>query len=82
MKLSEFFEESGMTQANLARRAKVSQATVCKVLNGHDCRLSIAMRIFKATKGQVTPEELFFPLHEHSDTTKKKKKKKHDGKTK
>ncbi len=58
MNLKEFFEDTGMTQATLSRRAGVSQATISKILRGHDIRLSIAIKISNATKKMVLCEEL------------------------
>ncbi len=59
MNLKEFLEEYGMTQATMARRAKVTQSTIFKILNGADVKLTTAMRICEVSKGKITPLDLY-----------------------
>jgi DNA-binding transcriptional regulator YdaS (Cro superfamily) len=59
MKLREYLNEHGTPISVFARRAGVSEATIHNILDGNkDLYLSVALRIQKATKGQVTCEDL------------------------
>lgn len=59
MNLKEFLEISGMTQKNMAKRSKVTQSTIFKILNGNDVKLSTAMRLCEASKNMITPHSLY-----------------------
>jgi predicted transcriptional regulator len=59
MDLREFLDDSGMTQATLSRRSKVTQSTIFKMLNGADIKLSTAMKICIASKHKITLEDLY-----------------------
>ena len=53
MYLAEYLQETGMSQAEFARRAAISGPTVASVLAGKDVKLSVAVLIEMASKGQV-----------------------------
>ena len=77
MNLREFLEESGMKQIVLASRAKVPQGTITKLLYGADIKLSTAMRICKASKNKITPQDLYQTLMgDDEDQNRKKTEKK------
>jgi len=54
MLLSQYLLETGMSQAEFARRAGISGPTVASVIAGKDVKLSVAALIELATKGKVT----------------------------
>ena len=54
MKLRDFFEETGMPVVELARRAKVSDATIKNAIEGKNLTLQNAYKIQLATKGKCT----------------------------
>jgi transcriptional regulator with XRE-family HTH domain len=57
MYLAEYLQETGMSQAEFARRAGISGPTVASVLVGKDVKLSVAVLIEIATKGKVKCKE-------------------------
>lgn len=58
MFLKEYLEEHGTPLRVLARRANISHATIINILAGKDIRLSVALQIEDATKGQVKCRDL------------------------
>lgn len=58
MNLEEFLEYSGMTQINLAKRAKLTQSTIFKILSGRDVKLSTAVKLCEASRNKITLESL------------------------
>ncbi len=59
MKLEEYLSDSGISMAFFSRKVEVSVQTIQNICNyKNDLRLSIALRIEKETKGQVTCKEL------------------------
>ena len=58
MRLNEFLDKTAMPQAELARRAGVANNTIWAILQGRDCRISVAIKIYEATDGQVTPNDI------------------------
>jgi predicted transcriptional regulator len=64
MYLTAFLEDTGIPVTKLARKAGIHEGTLYNVLKGRDVRLSIAIKIEKATKCRVSCNELyeeFFP---------------------
>jgi predicted transcriptional regulator len=53
MRLSEYLEETGLSQSHFARVTGISAPTVCAILDGRDPRLSVAILIEIASKGKV-----------------------------
>lgn len=62
MLLSEWLDQSGCSQAKLAKQIGVSQQMVCGVLHGQR-RFSpeVARKVVELSEGTVTLEELLFP---------------------
>lgn len=58
MKLKEFFLKSDMTLMELCTKAAVSWSTMYNCQNGKPIRLNTAKKIVKATKGQVTLDDI------------------------
>jgi len=81
MRLKEFIEETGIPQAELARRSGVNQGTIIKILAGQACRVSTAEKISKATRGMVSFYDIIsqFISDDHHDAPKKQKKEKKAG---
>jgi len=76
MKLEKFIQETGIPILELARRLDVNARTIYNILDNHDMRLSIALKIEKFTKGAVTCHDLYDEsLHVKKPKEKKKKKK-------
>jgi 3,4-dihydroxy 2-butanone 4-phosphate synthase/GTP cyclohydrolase II len=63
MKLSDWLEHSGTTQAELARLLGITQGRVSQVLAGDKPSLELANRIRTVTENQVRPED-FAPVEE------------------
>jgi predicted transcriptional regulator len=59
MNLREYFEETGTSVVNFAKKAGVSKLTIHNLLGGRDVRMSIAVKIQRATKGKVKCEDLY-----------------------
>ncbi len=57
MYLAEYLQETGMSQAEFARRAGISGPTIASVLAGKDVKLSVAVLIEIASKGKVKCKE-------------------------
>ena len=73
MKLSKYLEqdtEPKNTIKGLARKAKITFATIHNLMNGRDVKGSILVKIQRATNGIVTCEEMYSEFVENS---KKKK---------
>lgn len=62
MELKEYLEVSGIKQNHFAKKAKVTTHTISKLKSGKEINLSTAIRICRATHGQVTPEDLYNTL--------------------
>lgn len=59
MELQGYLEETGMPLAELARRASINPRTIKNILERKaDIRLSVALRLEDATKGQVKCRDL------------------------
>ena len=58
VKLIEWLKETGTTQEELAELAGISQTSVSRACRG-ECSPDSARRIYRATKGCVTPTDLF-----------------------
>jgi len=58
MKLSKYFEETGIPIVRFARRIKVSPATIHNAINGKNISLQVALKIEKGTEGKVTIHDL------------------------
>lgn len=88
MKLSEFLEETGCPVTKFARRVGVSVGTIKNILlEKHDIRLSVAIRIEEATMGKdrqpmVTYRELISDELFGKEKKKKKERKKHQNQDK
>lgn len=68
MKLKEFMVTHGVTYIQLKALAKISHATITKIINGIAPSLTTAWKIECATKGLVTiydliPDELIYDAH-------------------
>jgi hypothetical protein len=68
MKLRDFFSDTAMPIAELARRAKVSDTTIKNAIEGKNLTLENAYKIHLATKGRCTliellPEEVLRELN-------------------
>jgi DNA-binding transcriptional regulator YdaS (Cro superfamily) len=79
MLLREYLDEHGTLQVHVARKAGLSHRTIANALDGKDIRLSVALKIEDATKGQVTCRDLapdsYLSKGEPDKYSKKKKKK-------
>ncbi len=58
MRLSEYMEATGVTQAQLAKKAGISRQTLIGVCTGSVPTLRTATRIVKATAGVVSLDDL------------------------
>lgn len=61
MKLDEYLERTGETQAAFAKRAGLPQSVVSRVTSGRDASGENWARIIDATTGKVQPKD-HFPL--------------------
>jgi predicted transcriptional regulator len=84
MRLKEFIDETGIPQAELARRSGVNQGTIIKILAGQACRVSTAEKISRATRGMVSFYDIIsaFVSDDHHNAAEKQKKKKKARETK
>lgn len=57
MRISEWLDKQGMTQAAFAARIGVSQGRISQICAVGTDSLSMAAKIAEATRGQVTVEE-------------------------
>lgn len=57
-KLDRYMKATGLTEAQLGYLVDVHQTTIHRIRRGHVPNAAIAMRIQKATNGQVTVEDL------------------------
>lgn len=69
MKLSEYFEEYQVSVAKFAKKVGVAPMTIHNLLEGRDVKLSIGVKIQRATKGKVTCEEIYVELIEKKPVT-------------
>ena len=59
MRLHEYLQKNNLTQVDIAKLAEVSPSAISKILRyDSGITLNVAVRISRATKGQVSPEEL------------------------
>lgn len=72
MKLREYFDRYGIMITRFAKIANVPVQTIYHVMWGEDIRLSSAIRIVEATKGQVDYKDLVLPDSEKRKKPKKK----------
>lgn len=63
MTLAEYFSQTGLTQQQFAARAGITQAYVSRIVAGLCSSVSgeVARRIYAATEGEVTPNDIFLP---------------------
>lgn len=61
MKLSTYMENGPYTVSELAQKCGVTRATIYRILNGNEITLTLAHKIFIATKGKVTFLDLVIP---------------------
>lgn len=59
MKLSQFFEETGMPITIFSKRSGVTTATLYNLFQGRDVRGSVLISIERATKGKVSAKEIY-----------------------
>lgn len=59
MQLREYLDKQDLSMEDAAKKLGVAYGTIHNLLNGRDIKLSIAMRIEKATQGKVTCKDLF-----------------------
>ncbi len=86
MKLKEYIDKYAVKQAVLSRRAKVCQQTLMRAIRGEYITYRTALKISKATEGQVSAFEILndpeksstTDTDENRDTTHKKQ---HEKKT-
>lgn len=57
MKLNEYIEERGIPKSRLAQRCGITYSQLNHTLRGHPT-LTIALKIERYTKGEVTPRDL------------------------
>lgn len=62
MQLKEFLDKTAMPVRELARRCGVTTNTIYTILHGKNTSLSVAVQIYEATDGQVTPNDLAMGL--------------------
>ena len=58
MRLTEYLQESGESQAGFARRAGLPQTTVNVICQGRGIHVNTAIKIIRATGGAVSLEDL------------------------
>ena len=58
-KLRSYFESRGISVVKFATLAGLTRHTVRFIMNGARPSLTTAMKIYAATQGEVTPEDLF-----------------------
>lgn len=58
MKLKEYIEQYAVNQSALARILRVDRVTIHRICKGQRPRIDLALRIQKATRGEVTAQEL------------------------
>ena len=75
MKLRDYLDEHGTTQAHFARRAGLSAPVIEHALKGHDIKLSSAIGIHNASKGKVGFLDLL-PIKKEKKANEAKTKKK------
>lgn len=68
MNLKEFIEDSGISITKLAKKAGITSATIYNIFNGRDVKLSIAVKIQRATKNKVTCEDIYEDFIEKKKT--------------
>lgn len=77
MRLGQYLDEVGISICEFSRRLGVCSATIYNILeNKRDLRLSVAVRIVKETKGEVTYRELLPPSFQIRESNKRPKNKK------
>lgn len=62
MQLKEFLDKTAMPVRELARRCDVTTNTIYTILHGRNTSLAVAVQIYEATDGQVTPNDLAMAL--------------------
>jgi DNA-binding XRE family transcriptional regulator len=58
MKLRDYREKHGLTPEDIASRSGISRQTVWLIETGNGTSLDTALRIIRATNGEVTAEDL------------------------
>ena len=58
MKLNDYLEQQGITMTGFARKIGVHPKTIGFIIDGYDTKLSVALKIEKATKGAVKCKDL------------------------
>jgi predicted transcriptional regulator len=61
MRLSEYLERTGESQAEFAKRARLPQSVVSRVASGRDASGENWAKITEATAGKVQPRDHFPP---------------------
>ncbi len=56
-KLKQYLESEGLKQQEFAAKVGVNPSTICRLLDGAEPRVTLAVRIEKATKGKVRCED-------------------------
>lgn len=59
MTLKEWLAANGMTQDQFAEEWGIGQSTVSRVCVGGHCKPAVAIVIHTATKGAVTPNDIY-----------------------
>lgn len=72
MKLVDYLSENGIKKNHFAAMAGTSLATILHAISGHDIKLSTAIGIIKASKGNVKIADLDQTLSERELTKPKK----------